>query len=63
MNFITQTLPGERLVFYDFLGWFMISYTMTIGIVINIVVALGALVAVTLSLISFRNNFGISMKR
>ncbi|KAG4071651.1 hypothetical protein HA402_011805 [Bradysia odoriphaga] len=56
---ISDTLPGEKLVFYDFLGWFMISYNTTIAIVINVIVALVALVAVALSLLSFKNNLDL----
>lgn len=37
----------------------MISYNMTIAIAINTVVSLVALLAVILSLISFRNNLGL----
>lgn len=37
----------------------MISYNMTIAIAINVVVALLALIAVLLSLISFKNNLGL----
>lgn len=36
----------------------MISYNMSVAIAVNVVVALVALIAVTLSLISFKSNLG-----
>uniref|UniRef100_A0A0A1WZ70 FXNA-like protease n=1 Tax=Zeugodacus cucurbitae TaxID=28588 RepID=A0A0A1WZ70_ZEUCU len=40
----------EYLIFYDFLGWFMLYYTLQTSIIINVVVCAAALIAITISL-------------
>ncbi|XP_053965127.1 endoplasmic reticulum metallopeptidase 1-like [Anastrepha ludens] len=40
----------DHLIFYDFLGWFMLSYTLSTSIIINYVVCSATLIAITLSL-------------
>ncbi|KAJ6642253.1 Endoplasmic reticulum metallopeptidase 1, partial [Pseudolycoriella hygida] len=51
------------LVFFDFCNWFMISYTKTIAVVINVIVSVAALVGIILSLVSFGRSSGVSFPR
>lgn len=45
-------------VYFDYLGWFLISYTATEGIIINVIVSLVVLIGVVLSLRSFALSLG-----
>lgn len=51
-KFIPQTNDNQPkyLIFYDFLGWFMLSYTLNTSIIINVVVCAAAVMAITISL-------------
>uniref|UniRef100_A0A1I8NNC2 FXNA-like protease n=1 Tax=Stomoxys calcitrans TaxID=35570 RepID=A0A1I8NNC2_STOCA len=51
-----------HVIFYDFLGWFMVFYTQTIGIVINVVVCVIALLAIAVSLFFMHARSGLPMK-
>ncbi|EDW32410.1 GL11618 [Drosophila persimilis] len=49
-------------IFYDFLGWFMIFYTETTSIIVNVVVSLLALLAIGISLYFMSVRSGCSWK-
>lgn len=49
-----------HVIFYDFLGWFMIFYTETTGIIINVVVCVIALAAIGVSLFFMSARSGLS---
>ncbi|XP_037035530.1 endoplasmic reticulum metallopeptidase 1-like isoform X2 [Bradysia coprophila] len=51
------------LIFFDFINWFMISYTKTIAYVINSCVSVVALVGIIISLVSFGKACGLSFGR
>lgn len=46
------------LIFFDFCNWFMISYSETTAIIINVVVSVVTLIGVIISLISFGKHCG-----
>ncbi|XP_037035537.1 endoplasmic reticulum metallopeptidase 1-like isoform X1 [Bradysia coprophila] len=50
----SSVLPSEPAVFFDIFGWFVISYTKTVGIIVNVVVAVIALVLVVASVIRLK---------
>lgn len=49
---------GGDLVFFDFLGWFMISYTAKTGVIINVIMCVVSCVIIVLSLIGIRKQSG-----
>uniref|UniRef100_A0A034VAS1 FXNA-like protease n=2 Tax=Bactrocera dorsalis TaxID=27457 RepID=A0A034VAS1_BACDO len=49
-NTMTSNYQPEYLIFFDFLGWFVLSYTLNTSIIINLVVCAAALVAIAISL-------------
>ncbi|CAD7014596.1 unnamed protein product [Ceratitis capitata] len=40
----------EHFIFFDFLGWFMVHYTMNTNLIVNILVCVAALIAIVISL-------------
>ncbi|XP_073848916.1 endoplasmic reticulum metallopeptidase 1 [Musca autumnalis] len=51
-----------HVIFYDFLGWFMVFYTQTTGVIINVVVCIIALLAIAVSLFFMTARSGLSWK-
>ncbi|XP_036344797.1 LOW QUALITY PROTEIN: endoplasmic reticulum metallopeptidase 1-like, partial [Rhagoletis pomonella] len=50
MRNITADYNNKPIIYYDFLGWFMLSYTLNTGIIINFVVCLVTLIAIGISM-------------
>lgn len=40
----------EHFIFFDFLGWFMVHYTMNTNLIVNILVCVAAIIAIVISL-------------
>ncbi|KAJ6644220.1 Endoplasmic reticulum metallopeptidase 1 [Pseudolycoriella hygida] len=59
---IPTTDDDGELVFFDFLGWFMISYTATNGIIINVIVCAASCGIILLSMRGIRTKSYISRK-
>ncbi|XP_037955885.1 endoplasmic reticulum metallopeptidase 1 [Teleopsis dalmanni] len=59
-----NTLEHEdgHVIFYDFLGWFMVFYNKTVGIVINIIVCIAGLCAIGVSLFFMSARSGLTWK-
>lgn len=53
-----QLYKAEDLVFFDFLGWFMVTYSQSTGVYLNIAVSIACAVLIILSLASFSESSG-----
>lgn len=52
-----QAHEQENPIYFDYLGWFMISYSVTVAIVINVLVSIICLVGIILSIWSHIRTF------
>ncbi|XP_023177320.1 endoplasmic reticulum metallopeptidase 1 isoform X1 [Drosophila hydei] len=50
-------------VYYDVMGWFLVFYTETEGIILNVVVSIGAIVACAVAIKLMANNSGLKLSK
>uniref|UniRef100_A0A1B0CV17 FXNA-like protease n=1 Tax=Lutzomyia longipalpis TaxID=7200 RepID=A0A1B0CV17_LUTLO len=59
---VNAELPTGPVVFFDFMGWFMISYTEVVGMIINSLIVILLIVIVGFSVYSMCRSEGISFQ-